>query len=253
MFRSILRLLIFYPARIINTTIDPIVYIPIPTLHLLRQLAKRFSVAVLLQIGTEVCILSLHILVHGGDQEPRNETTRSSKGCANKENALHAFFLITERVLDRGKDLCADGSSSLANSSSEAEEMAAKWCRERLGTAEERGDLCRLVCKCIWSFFLLNFGKHCTYTRAHLAESIKDTVKDDKQGEDGLDGAESTTDDESQNGPQHKTQSHCLLTANAVHEEATSEAAGKIKQIDHGAISNVLRDGVVGVEGRHDG
>ena len=80
----------------------------------------------------------------------------------------------------------------------------------------------------------LRSAQECGDARAHLSKSVEDTVQDDEEREDSLDGAQSTTDDETEKGPQEEAQSHSLLASNAVHEQTTDNAAGEVEAVDNG-------------------
>lgn len=92
-----------------------------------------------------------------------------------------------------------------------------------------------------------------TYARAHLSQRIEDAIEHDKQRENGLDGTEGATNDEAQDRPQEETQSHRLLAADPVHEEAADEAAGEVEAVDDSAEPDVLCNCIVRIQCRHDG
>ena len=89
------------------------------------------------QVCTELGIFALEVAVSIWNEEPSDQTTDAGEGCTDQEYALHALLFAVKGVLDRSEDLSSDRSSSLTDSSCEAEEMSTERCRERLCRAQE--------------------------------------------------------------------------------------------------------------------
>ena len=103
------------------------------------------NIAVVQQIPPKLVILTTKICISIRNQEPRDQGTTHSECRPDQKSPLQCLTLRRERFLDRDEDLCADGSARFADRGREAEEMATKRSRERLGAAEESGDLSRSV------------------------------------------------------------------------------------------------------------
>ena len=86
----------------------------------------------------------------------------------------------------------------------------------------------------------LGSGEESGYARTHFSKGIEYAVKDYEKGKDGLDGPDCAAKDEAEDAPAEEAKSHCLLTAYAVHEEATDHATGKIEAIHHGLARRYL-------------
>jgi hypothetical protein len=169
--------------------------------------------AIRLEECSEAQVFGLQIPLLVRDQEPRDQPSHHGEPGSNQEHRLLALECVGERVLDRRKDLRSDRGAGFPNGSGEAEIMASKRSREGLRSTEKGRD-----------------------AGAHLTEGVEDAVEDNEEGKDALDGSQSAPDDKSHNGPAEETESHSLLTPDAVHKEPANDAAGEVETVNHGLV-----------------
>ena len=60
-------------------------------------------------------------------------------------------------------------------------------------------------------------------------EGVRDTIKDDEEGEDNLDGFESAALDEPEDSPAEEAKSHYLFVTSTVHGKVAGRAARDVE------------------------
>ena len=135
-----------------------------------------------------------------------------------------------EGLLDGREDLRADGRAGLSERRSEAHVVASERGGEGFRGGEEGG-----------------------HAGTHLTEGEEDTVHDDEEWEDRLDGAESTAEDETPDTPQGEAKGHGLLAADLVHEVTADDASGQVEAVDDCTEADVLNQSVLGAQLTDDG
>lgn len=91
-----------------------------------------------------------------------------------------------------------------------------------------------------------------TYTRAHLSQCVEDAIQHDEQRKHGLDRRKRTTNDEAENRPSEKTQSHSLSATNAIHEKPSNDATREVEAVNNCTETDVLLKSVLGIQSGDD-
>lgn len=168
-------------------------------------------IPVLCQVRFELGILRLQLSRHVRDQGPRNHPTHQGKCGSNQKNCLLALHRRSKGVLNRSKHLRPDRGPSLPHGGRKSKKMSPQGGGERFRGAEKRRD-----------------------TRAHLPESLENSIHDNEQGEDPLNRSERAAQDEPPESPEQEAECHRLFPANAIHQKTSKQTAGKIKTVDDG-------------------
>lgn len=92
-----------------------------------------------------------------------------------------------------------------------------------------------------------------TYSRTHFAKAVEKSVEHNEKREDALDWTKGTSDDETEDRPTEEAHGHGLLATDAVHEDTSDNTTREVEAVDNSPESDVLDEGIVGIELANDG